>query len=79
MLLLPSQVKGQHYDLVVNGVELGGGSIRIHQAVLQEHVLQNVLKVRSGTIIYFSVGGLVGFRLYMKVDSILVYIVCLVN
>ena len=39
------QVRGQHYDLVVNGVELGGGSIRIHKADLQEHVLKNILKV----------------------------------
>ena len=27
----PKAVRGQHYDIVVNGVELGGGSIRIHQ------------------------------------------------
>ena len=39
------QVRGQHYDLVVNGVELGGGSIRIHNSNLQEHVLTNILKV----------------------------------
>ena len=39
------QVKGQHYDLVVNGVELGGGSIRIHCPTLQEHVLTDILKV----------------------------------
>jgi aspartyl-tRNA synthetase len=40
-----TQVKGQHYDLVVNGVELGGGSIRIHCPTLQEHVLTDILKV----------------------------------
>ena len=41
------QVRGQHYDLVVNGVELGGGSIRIHNSNLQEHVLTNILKVST--------------------------------
>ena len=39
------QVRGQHYDLVVNGVELGGGSIRIHDPDLQEHILTNILEV----------------------------------
>ena len=38
-------MKAQHYDLVVNGVELGGGSIRIHDPLLQEHVLTNILNV----------------------------------
>ena len=38
-------VKGQHYDIVCNGVELGGGSIRIHDASLQTHVFRNVLKL----------------------------------
>ena len=41
------QVKGQHYDLVVNGVELGGGSIRIHSSEQQEHLLTNILRVRT--------------------------------
>ena len=45
MYCYTQQVRGQHYDLVVNGVELGGGSIRIHKANLQEHVLKNILKV----------------------------------
>lgn len=39
------QVRGQHYDLVLNGCEIGGGSIRIHQAALQRYVLETVLKV----------------------------------
>jgi aspartyl-tRNA synthetase len=34
------QVRGLHYDCVVNGVELGGGSIRIHNEKLQRDVFQ---------------------------------------
>ncbi|XP_075994349.1 aspartate--tRNA ligase, mitochondrial [Genypterus blacodes] len=40
----PHKVRGQHYDLVLNGCEVGGGSIRIHKASEQLHVLQNILK-----------------------------------
>lgn len=42
--LLFVQITAQHYDLVVNGWELGGGSIRIHNADVQDHVLSNILK-----------------------------------
>lgn len=38
-------VRGQHYDLVLNGQEIGGGSVRIHDAALQEHVMREVLQV----------------------------------
>src|ERR1700722_12399052 len=34
----PKKVRGQHYDVVVNGVELGGGSIRIHQPDVQKTI-----------------------------------------
>ncbi|KAK2466515.1 hypothetical protein APHAL10511_002157 [Amanita phalloides] len=40
-------VRGQHYDLVLNGVEIGGGSVRIHDEAMQEHVFANILKLED--------------------------------
>jgi aspartyl-tRNA synthetase len=44
----PKKVRGQHYDIVVNGVELGGGSIRIHRPDVQKTVFEEVLQIPPG-------------------------------
>ncbi|MEA3334799.1 MAG: aspartate--tRNA ligase [Chloroflexota bacterium] len=36
----PGSVKANAYDIVLNGVELGGGSIRIHQRDIQEQLFE---------------------------------------
>lgn len=40
-----ARVRGQHYDLVLDGVEVGGGSVRVHDAAMQEFIFREVLQV----------------------------------
>jgi aspartyl-tRNA synthetase len=46
----PTKAIAAHYDLVLNGVELGGGSRRIHNAAMQEYILRHVLKLSESRI-----------------------------
>jgi aspartyl-tRNA synthetase len=46
----PKKVRGQHYDVVLNGMELGGGSIRIHQPALQKKIFEDVLKIPADVV-----------------------------
>lgn len=39
------EARAQHFDLVVNGIELGGGSVRLHDPEQQNFVLHSILKV----------------------------------
>ncbi|KAJ4374102.1 aspartate--tRNA ligase msd1 [Neocucurbitaria cava] len=50
LLTSPSSVTAAHYDIVVNGVELGGGSRRIHNAAMQEFVFRDILKMKPERI-----------------------------
>ncbi|KAL8967293.1 MAG: hypothetical protein Q9183_002987, partial [Haloplaca sp. 2 TL-2023] len=50
----PSKAIGDHYDLVVNGVELGGGSRRIHNADMQAFIMRDVLKMSAEKVAEFS-------------------------
>jgi len=38
----PGNVRAKAYDLVLNGSEIGGGSVRIHDAALQTRVFQRL-------------------------------------
>jgi len=46
----PLEARSLHYDLVLNGWEVGGGSIRINDPELQREVLEDILKEDVGQL-----------------------------
>ncbi|KZW03952.1 hypothetical protein EXIGLDRAFT_709477 [Exidia glandulosa HHB12029] len=40
-----AKIRGQHFDLVLNGYEIGGGSVRVHDPQMQERILRDVLEL----------------------------------
>ena len=45
---------GNHYDLVCNGCEVGGGSVRIHDSVTQRSVFKDILMLGDKEIAEFN-------------------------
>lgn len=41
----PLNAKGEHYDLVINGTEVGGGSRRVHDPKLQTYIFKDILQI----------------------------------
>ncbi|KAF4519970.1 hypothetical protein B566_EDAN005470 [Ephemera danica] len=46
----PLKVRGQHYDLVLDGWEVAGGSVRIHDAQAQRRILEELLQVEPSSL-----------------------------
>ena len=50
----PLKVRAEHYDIVINGIELGGGSRRIHDPELQRYILGDLLKLHADKLHQFD-------------------------
>ncbi|KAJ1554777.1 hypothetical protein HK405_004092 [Cladochytrium tenue] len=46
----PLRVRAQHYDLVLNGAEVAGGSVRVHRAPLQRRIMQDLLRIPAAKV-----------------------------
>jgi aspartyl-tRNA synthetase len=44
------KARSLHYDLVLNGCEVGGGSVRIHDPALQLYVLKGILQLDPSSL-----------------------------
>ncbi|WFD20790.1 aspartate--tRNA ligase [Malassezia caprae] len=51
---LLAAIHGQHYDLVLNGAEIGGGSVRVHDPAMQLAILQDVLALTDEEVARFG-------------------------
>ena len=54
LLTEPAKVIGDHYDLVINGEEVGGGSRRIHHAEVQAFIFRDILRMDEKRIAEFT-------------------------
>ncbi|RCI12615.1 hypothetical protein L249_0648 [Ophiocordyceps polyrhachis-furcata BCC 54312] len=50
----PLEAKSATYDLVLNGIEIGGGSQRNHIAVVQEFIMRDILRMPEEKVQGFS-------------------------
>lgn len=49
----PLLAKGDHYDLICRGVEIGGGSRRIHDAEMQMYIMRDILGMSDAGVNQF--------------------------